>query len=404
MTRDRIVNLLILALVTALTVWIARNTYWDEITVPIEAHGDAATNDYYGIEHLAGDLGIKTHQIHALDSLPPPTAVLLLGYQDRTLGKQRSEALRRWVEGGGRLLLIGRVDLGAIGDQQWAWTGVEQKAAKPELPRKLAPPAGTDGPQQRQDGVRDPCEALQVRVDDTATAESLRVCAAQSRVSLTTDRPTAWSLSSRGLSQVLRVPVGKGSVTVFGNSQLLANQSIVKGDHARIFFDAAALRHGDELWIHSSVPAEALAAIIWRRAAPAVDLLLLAIVLAIWRNLPRFGPMIPAPPTARRSLAEQIRANAAFARRTGRLEALHAASLRGVEDAARRRIAAYDRLAAELRTDALAAQSGIARDVVASALSGSTQRTDAQRASITVLEQIRRALQRPSEHNKRYRA
>ena len=80
----------------------------------------------------------------------------------------------------------------------------------------------------------------------------------------------------------------------------------------------------------------------WRFGAPAVLLLLAAVALGLWRSGTRFGPRVAVTQTARRSLAEQIRGTGQFALRFGGGEALHAATLRALRDAAIRRVPSYD--------------------------------------------------------------
>src|SRR5579863_7257379 len=71
MTRDRITYLMIIVLLAILGVWVARNTYWDDTVVPMPPQGEAATNAYYSVQHLATALGIRSSFIATLNSAPP---------------------------------------------------------------------------------------------------------------------------------------------------------------------------------------------------------------------------------------------------------------------------------------------------------------------------------------------
>ena len=73
------------------------------------------------------------------------------------------------------------------------------------------------------------------------------------------------------------------------------------------------------------------------------------------------------PPTARRSLAEQIRGTGQFALRHGDGESLHAASLRALTEAAARRVPGYARLSPSDRAAALARLTGFDRDAFTAA-------------------------------------
>src|SRR6185503_10625564 len=104
----------------------------------------------------------------------------------------------------------------------------------------------------------------------------------------------------------------------------------------------------------------------------------------LWRGGVRFGPLAAPAPTARRSLAEQIRGTGRFALHHGGSEALHAASVRALDEAARRRVAGYAALPAKARTDA---------DALAAAVyNPRARRPHDVRNTIALLETARRRL------------
>jgi hypothetical protein len=193
--------------------------------------------------------------------------------------------------------------------------------------------------------------------------------------------------------QMLRLDIGKGSVAVIGCECLMGNKSLLKEDHARIVFDSIPLRAGDHVDILNPVAAEGLLALLWRHAAAAIVCGLAAIGLTIWRNLPRFGPIVLPPLPLRRSLAEQIRASARFAWRTRRLASLRRAECRALMQSACRRLASYERMDATQRIGALAAHTGLdsgaLRDALNENLDGGAE---SQRAAIMLLESARRRL------------
>jgi hypothetical protein len=193
--------------------------------------------------------------------------------------------------------------------------------------------------------------------------------------------------------QVLRVNIRRGSVTVLPRSALIANQNLIKHDHAEIFITASHLRRGDALYIVDAAPAETLLALIWRLAAAALVFFAAAVLCIILRALPRFGPPIPAPAMVRRSLAEQIRANAAFAWRTRKLAALRAAVRRALDETAKQRIPAYSSLDVRKRVNAIAACAGTdAKTLNAAMTEDAVAAPQVQRAAISLLEQTRRLL------------
>lgn len=399
LTRVGWLRLLLLAILLALGVWIARNTYWEEVSVPTQPRGEAASNPYYGILHLAADLGLRARTVTSLSSLPGRDGVLLLdAAAARNLPRPQILAVEHWVEAGGRLLLGGSV-LGSSAELR-RWTAIkfvpprvasavvaEPDAAAAKWP---APPRTTTGVAK----VRNDCPPMLVSIDGNATGETLLVCDVWVGNGYSSALTPSWALSDPAGIQVLRVGLGRGSVTIIGPSQIYANAELFEHQHARVFVDAAALMRGDQLWILVPGHAEALLALLWRLGAPAIGCLGLAVALSLWRGFPRFGPLAATPPAARRSLAEQIRASARFAWRSRSLTALHAAVLRGVEDVARRQIAAFDRLDAAQRSVAISARAGIPATEIEEAMRfDALRRPIAGRSAIVLLERLRRRLQ-----------
>jgi hypothetical protein len=385
---DLIVKLLIGAALVALTAWIAMHTYWDEIGVPTPMTGEAATNPYYSVEHLAGSLGMHTHQIKSLGALPTD-AVVLVNDLDDELVHEKIESLENWVESGGRLIVSG--------DTLWsskplqAWSGVRPQT-KAGIRAPLAAP-------DRLRAALDPqgnCTALVLQVDGSPTGQSLTVCAA-TPMSFVSHRQPAWMLSDSSGTHVLRVAIGDGEFSVLGTRGMLNNKNLLLGDHAEVLIRAAHLERGDTLLILSRSEGEPLPALLWRLAAPAILFLAAAVVLLIVRYLPRFGPPIPVTPPIRRSLAEQIRANARFAWRTRKLGSLRGAFRRSLDEAAKRQIGGYGSLNVRQQSDALAASTGIDAAAINAALTADgSGNMNEHRASITLLEVCRRILTDPT--------
>jgi hypothetical protein len=106
---------------------------------------------------------------------------------------------------------------------------------------------------------------------------------------------------------------------------------------------------------------------LWNNGAPVILLGALALAFALWRAGTRFGPRLPALPTARRSVGEQIRGTAAFiAHHGGR--ALHRAQLRALDSCARSRVHGYDTLIVGERAALLAPLVGIDAHTLARAM------------------------------------
>ena len=389
---------------SALIVWVARHTYWDEVTITTPPTGEAARNPYYALTRLAESLGIHTSMIGSLRALPPDGIVLVNSLYD-DLRHEPLESLQAWVQSGGRLIIRGNT-LEASEPLQ-IWSGIrpplrEFDSARPAAPGAPRTPVRRPAPgaPRAVPGPVDDCRRMAVDIDGVADGQSLVLCEALPN-GFASERIASWSLSDSKGIQALRVPIGRGELTVIGPFFMLTNQGLSKGDHAGIFIAAAGLKHGDRLEILSPTRAEPLAVLLWRLAAPAMVFLFVAAALTIIRHLPRFGPPIPAAAPIRRSLAEQVRANARFAWRTQKLKSLRAAIRQALDEAAQRQIAGYALMGPRKRAEVLAASTGIdAATINAALVADSGGSVNEHRAAITLLDACRRILI-DSDPNKR---
>src|SRR5581483_4844490 len=138
-----IIRVTITVMVVALAVWIARNTYWDEVEIPMPAQGEAASNPFYTQQHLVEALGAHSLWQRVPGAIPPPQGVLVLSNFNWSLIDVRRERIQKWVEAGGRLV----IDRSVIGgeDELTRWTGISRYSVvrrKPQSPGKADP----DGP------------------------------------------------------------------------------------------------------------------------------------------------------------------------------------------------------------------------------------------------------------------
>jgi hypothetical protein len=179
-------------------------------------------------------------------------------------------------------------------------------------------------------------------------------------------RSVEWALRDQVHMQAARVRIGRGSVTVI-NSSPFTYRALFDGDHGRLFVAATGLRSGDDVHFLSEDDYPGLLTLMWRRGAPAVAIGLTLVGFLLWRGAVRFGPLAPSPGSARRSLADQIRGSGRFALQYDS-PALHAAVVRALDEAARRRITHYASLRPDERSAALARVTGFDRDALAAAV------------------------------------
>jgi len=184
---------------------------------------------------------------------------------------------------------------------------------------------------------------------------------------LQSDRAAQWAVDTARGHLMLRVPVGKGSVTAANIVLPIYGTAPLDNDEALLLTAALRLSRGQQLWLVVNEKRPPLLTTLWHNGAPAILLGALALAFALWRAGARFGPRLPAAATARRSVGEQIRGTASFiAHHGGR--ALHLAQLRALDSCARSRVHGYDALIVGERAAVLAPLVGIDPHTLARAM------------------------------------
>ena len=346
LTRTTTLNLLVLALLAGLAAWVASRTEWVDVWVRTPAKGEAANDQHFAAKQLLRRLGAIVLAPTNLDRLPPAGATLVLISPHWNLFEERDRQLQRWVEGGGHLVLPDFLNFG----DEIEWVRIRERRHKIEEPQKPASPAAARPPRPDFVGPKDDPDAACPTLDEPARAPAAfgsprryRLCQAAPYSTLQTELPVQWSIDGARGAQLLRVGIGRGSVTAINPYGLFDNHGLFHGDHALAVVAAVRPAPGREVWFVVDESRAALPLWLWQRAAPAIALGLLALALALWRGAVRFGPLAPQPPLARRSVAEQIRGSAFFLQRRGGA-ALLAAARRALDEAARKRVPGLDRM------------------------------------------------------------
>src|SRR4051812_16808397 len=368
MTRERLGWAFLAVLFVGLLVWIARNTYWTTLKVPLPPKGEAATNPFYIREKFAQVLGARTRWAQDF-SLPPTAGVAYVSTLDWDLLPERRKRFEHWVEAGGRLVVDGSLITSA--EVFETWTGIHVKEF--------------DGPAEKRTECR--------RFEEENTHDSFIACDLGTEKSLESRRKRDWSLRDADSNLIAtRVPVGHGSVTVITGGPF-DGRNLFYDDNGRLFVAATQLRRGDVIHFFSETDQPSLLALAWRLGWPVIALTAIALALGIWRDSVRFGPMAAPTDTARRSLAEQIRGTGQFTMRIGSTAALHAATARALNEVAARYINAFAALPGAERMQALEKATGFEASSLAAALQHSGPgRTEHLRADLELLEAARRRI------------
>jgi len=390
---------LVVALVVALGVWIQRSIEWVDEPVTTPPQGEAAHDPFYAAKRLAERLGASVTTLRSFEQMPPAGATLILASRRWAMFPGREQALERWVRDGGHLVAL----QGAWSADAQAPAWVPIKSSRRRAAAASAPEIGTSSEAAASAPLAGfarflaaPC-AHYAEPDASEGAfgapRSYRVCGWRPRV-LAAVAPS-WQLVGADGAVAVRVAVGAGDVTSNALEGSFRNDAVLRDDGALAFAAMLQLAPGDRVWFLVDEARAPLVALLWQHAAPAIALAAIALALALWRSGARFGPRLLDAPLARRSIGEQVRRTAAFVARGGGA-ALHAASVRALDDEARRSIPNYAGLLARSdRSVAIAKRTG---DDPAALGAAMAPHPDAGRkataAAIHRLERARRALAR----------
>lgn len=390
MRRSQLVTALVVAGIALLVAWIAMNTYWDTVKIPGLLHGEALTNPDYTASRLARQLGSTLETLSdPLAPLPPAGAVLVLADTNLELQPERLRAIEDWVMRGGHLV----IDQGdSLGDAELNhWAGLEQRFVQRPRKKDGADGAGDaePGPTERE---RKPCR-IHAASGSVATQGDYELCNFYLATRLHSARRPDFALGDDDGLQVVRVPLGRGSLSLLDSRDTFGNRGLLRGDHALLFATLARLRPGATIWVLRGGGGPGLLGLVWNRAAGVVLLLLAALALALWRAATRFGPMRDAPPPMRRSLRARIAGNARFLLAFGGGPTLLQAAQRALDAAFTRRLPNQARLAPAERVAALARLTGMPVDELTEALQGEARGRAAQPTRrLALLELARRRL------------
>ncbi len=383
---------LIAAVIVGLIVYVARKTYWEEVMLPTPLRGEAVTNPFYAAMRLSTELGAIPERRTQLGTLDSSIDVLVLSQWHWNLIEQRRVDIEAWVERGGRLL----IDHTLIDDYAFSrWSGIDWRFPFEAEDVEYAEDIETDMSAATAERDAQLCGVLE-EVDAGGNAlpqaRIFSVCTIDRHSRLDSESALEWGLAIDEALQAARVRVGDGSVTVL-NMRPFGNRDFIEVDHGELFVAATQLRHGTRIAFLSEAEHASLLALIWRYGAPVVVLIALVLAALLWRAAIRFGPLMPASETARRSLADQIRGTGRFAIRLGDGKALHAATLRALQEAAHRRIPGYGALPHAERSTAIATASGLDAQLLASAINHTApRRTHELAQTIELLENARRKI------------
>ncbi len=385
--------------VVALGLWVASCTEWVEKDVHTPARGEALTNPMYAADTLARRLGARTARPTGLAQLPPAGATLWLTSWHWDLFPENAQRLQAWVRGGGHLVMSAQ----ALDGESLAWVPVDTESPDDDEDSDDSDDeANADATTLPTKKPAHPCTAV-VEPDTLTPAfgerRVYRLC--NNYPTFLRPQPGAkvlWSVNTDGTGQshLLRVAVGRGSVTLVDAWGTFENDKLFLGDHPALLAAALQLKRGHTVWFVTEESRAALPMWLWQQAAVVVVAAALALAFALWRGAARFGPQVAVVNPARRSMAEQVSGTAGFLRLWG-AGALHTAQRRVLDDTARTLLPQYTTRTRSERAELLARATGLDASALASALDPSLHPSPGRSppvlaATLELLETARRRL------------
>jgi len=389
LTRERLVWLIALLALPAGGWWLSANTEWVEQDSQHAARGEALENPVYAFEQLLRRLQMQVKQVESLDPQPPEHARLLLLSSDWALMPERAERLHQWVLRGGHLVLPQGTDWNDTDLEEWVpVTAVKVQPARPAASAASASAASAAGEAgEAGEAASAASAAVPAKVapvskiwellaldsspplwGDTPTLATCEIFPTQRKLQLAPKHAASWSLNGDHKVQVLRLPIGQGSVTVLNaDSTAFHNTAALRCDNLLLMASAVQAEPGSTAWIYLNETRQALLPWLWQQGWVALVAALLTLAAALWRGAVRFGPRLASPPRLRRSISEQVRGLGAYLHREGR-EALLAAQQRALDRSAQRSLPGYGRLSLPERASAIAQATQLPLDELLSAM------------------------------------
>lgn len=246
---------------------------------------EARRDPFLAAQRFATRMGMSTRPVRALPELDrlAPTGVLLLPARRQAIDPRRLRHIVSWVEGGGNL--IAEAELIGVSDPLFDLLGV-----------------------QRRSGSR----AFKPAPVETAGGRKLKVSLFGQSVVQPPPGEVLFSAGAKDAVVIASFERGRGTVTVAGSLAFARNGLIGTDDNAEFFWYLLDLTPAKELHVYLRQERLSLLAFLKQHAAPVLWASAALLLLWLWRIGPRFGPVMPDAPPARRRLLDHLRATGRY--------------------------------------------------------------------------------------------
>lgn len=369
--KDRPLFLLVLTvfmgLLLGLSFYVRAHLEWGERRIYQGYSGEARYNDFAAAQRILRRTGREADTLAVLPEageFPSSRDLILIPRRHLRLSPGQVEALLHWVDEGGTLVLTGAwEEKREDADSQDPLLEALGARVVPGLPEPA--PSAEETPEERKERLaREGLADVEVKgrryTADLGWSRELEARGDRSRAeSEVKDR--------RGRLKVLEFAHGHGVVVLFASLECFANWNIAEHQHADLLWALGDLAKG-KAWFVDREERPSLGAWLRRHAWMVLAAATLLIALTLWRALPRFGPRLPDPPEARRSLLEHLAACGRFQWRQREGEPLLQATREGLFRVLRRTHPAWAALPPDELSRQLAGFAGLPEERVFKAL------------------------------------
>ena len=286
MSRTQVIVVAVIGALIAGLVW-----WWHEtfVRVPtkvwVGASGEARLKPFLAAERFAVRMGLAAKELRSLPDIDAlaPGGVLLLPSHRQALDPHRVERIGTWVQNGGHL--IAEAEAYGVPDPVFDMLAVRRIDAKwvgDPLPVPLAEGGVLKVVLRGAIGLEPPTGRLLFRA---ASGDSIRL-ASFSR--------------------------GRGIVTVASSLDFARNPQIGQNDHAALLWRLMQATPATHLAVYRNPVRLSLWGFLKEHAAAVLIASAALLVAWLWRIAPRFGPVAPDAPPARRRLLDHLRASGRY--------------------------------------------------------------------------------------------
>jgi hypothetical protein len=293
---------------------------------------EARRNPLLAAERYLKRIGADVESISTTDlwrNLPEPGDAIIVYRFSPPAGEARRQALRRWIEDGGHLIVEADDSLLLMADMD------ERQLRSNEERVDLLDELGISLHEHEAavfSKLLTGDEPIKVQFQDSE--EAIEVDFNTYRYLLadeTRAEPSGKVPCGKGYC-LLQYELGEGMVTVMNDISFIDNYSIGNHDHAMVL--ALLYPHPPKrTWLVYDVVMPSLFQLMWRHLPYALTALLVALLLWLWQKSGRLGPLLPPLDQPRRNIDEHLQATAGFLWRIDRGKQLFLSNQRTLKQA-----------------------------------------------------------------------